>query len=104
MPMIDVDATEGTFDDKHALAQDLAKAVMRWEQVPDLPLFTDNTAAFVHDLPAPPRVAGASAVTRIPTRTSLPPREPRSLSKAELCSGGEGKQPADAGTGYERKR
>jgi phenylpyruvate tautomerase PptA (4-oxalocrotonate tautomerase family) len=52
MPMIDVYAREGTFSDKHTLARDLASAVMRWEQVPDIPLFLDNTAAFVHDLPA----------------------------------------------------
>jgi phenylpyruvate tautomerase PptA (4-oxalocrotonate tautomerase family) len=52
MPMIDVYAAAGTFNDKHALAQDLAKAVMRWEQVPEIPLFLDNTAAFIHDLPA----------------------------------------------------
>ena len=52
MPMIDVYATEGTFADKHALAQALAAAVMRCEQVPDLALFRTNTAAFVHDLPA----------------------------------------------------
>jgi phenylpyruvate tautomerase PptA (4-oxalocrotonate tautomerase family) len=52
MAMIDVYAAEGTFADKHALAQDLAAAVMRWEQVPDLALFRDNTAAFVHELPA----------------------------------------------------
>jgi phenylpyruvate tautomerase PptA (4-oxalocrotonate tautomerase family) len=50
--MIDVYATAGTFSDKHALAQDLARAVMRWEQVPEIPLFLDNTAAFIHDLPA----------------------------------------------------
>jgi hypothetical protein len=31
MPMIDVYAAAGTFDDKHALAQKLAAAVMRWE-------------------------------------------------------------------------
>ena len=52
MPMIDVYATAGTFASKHALAQDLAAAVMRWERVPDLALFRNNTAAFVHDLPA----------------------------------------------------
>jgi phenylpyruvate tautomerase PptA (4-oxalocrotonate tautomerase family) len=52
MPMIDVYASAGTFADKHALAQDLAAAVMRWEKVPNLPLFRKNTAAFVHDLPA----------------------------------------------------
>jgi phenylpyruvate tautomerase PptA (4-oxalocrotonate tautomerase family) len=51
MPMIDVYAAAGTFADTHTLAQRLAAAVMRWEQVPDLALFRDNTAAFVHDLP-----------------------------------------------------
>jgi hypothetical protein len=25
---------------------------MRWEQVPDLPLFANNTAAFIHELDA----------------------------------------------------
>jgi phenylpyruvate tautomerase PptA (4-oxalocrotonate tautomerase family) len=52
MPMIDVYATEGTFADKHTLAQNIAAAVMRWEQVPDLALFRDNTSGFVHDMPA----------------------------------------------------
>lgn len=52
VPMIDVYAVTGTFADKHRLAQDLAKAVMRWEQVPDIAFFRDNTASFVHDLPA----------------------------------------------------
>jgi hypothetical protein len=50
MPKIDVYASEGTLADKHNLAQDLANAVLRWEQVPDLALFRDNTAAFIHDL------------------------------------------------------
>jgi phenylpyruvate tautomerase PptA (4-oxalocrotonate tautomerase family) len=52
MPMIDVYATAGTFADKHRLATDLAAAVMAVEQVPDIPMFRQNTAAFVHDLPA----------------------------------------------------
>lgn len=52
MPMIDVYAASGTFSDKHRLAQDLAKAVMKWENVPPIDLFKKNTAAFVHDLPA----------------------------------------------------
>src|SRR5258707_164127 len=52
MPMIDVYAAPGVFGDKHQLAQDLAGAVMRWEQVPEIPLFADNTTAFIHDLPA----------------------------------------------------
>jgi hypothetical protein len=50
--MSDVYAAAGTFGDKHPLAQDLAKAVMRWEEVPEISLFKNNTAAFVHDLPA----------------------------------------------------
>ena len=52
MPMIDVYATAGTFTDQHRLATDLATAVMTIEQVPDIPMFRKNTAAFIHDLPA----------------------------------------------------
>ena len=52
MPMIDVYAAVGTFTDQHQLAVDLATAVMTIEQVPDIPMFRKNTAAFVHDLPA----------------------------------------------------
>ncbi len=52
MPMIDVYAAQGTFRDRKTLAQKLAAAVMRWEKVPNLALFKDNTAAFIHDLPA----------------------------------------------------
>jgi hypothetical protein len=50
--MIDVYATAGTFGDPHQLARDLAHTLMKIEQVPDIPLFRQNTAAFVHDLPA----------------------------------------------------
>jgi phenylpyruvate tautomerase PptA (4-oxalocrotonate tautomerase family) len=52
MPMIDAYAAAGTFADPHQLAVDLATAVMTIEQVPDIPMFRQNTAAFVHDLPA----------------------------------------------------
>ena len=52
MPMIDVYATAGTFADQHQLAIDLATAVMTIEQVPDIPMFRQNTAAFIHDMPA----------------------------------------------------
>jgi phenylpyruvate tautomerase PptA (4-oxalocrotonate tautomerase family) len=71
VPMIDVYATEGTFADKHALAQSLAAAVMRWEQVPDLALFRDNTAAFVHELAADSiaNVAGESNYVRVQVLT-----------------------------------
>jgi phenylpyruvate tautomerase PptA (4-oxalocrotonate tautomerase family) len=51
MPMIDVYATAGKFVDPHQLATDLATAVMTIEKVPDIPMFRQNTAAFVHDLP-----------------------------------------------------
>jgi phenylpyruvate tautomerase PptA (4-oxalocrotonate tautomerase family) len=51
MPMIDVYATSGTFADRRSLARDLAATLMKIEQVPDIPMFRQNTAAFVHDLP-----------------------------------------------------
>jgi phenylpyruvate tautomerase PptA (4-oxalocrotonate tautomerase family) len=59
MPMIDVYAASGTFRDRKTLAQDLAKAVMRWEAVPQIALFKENTAAFIHDL-APDALANAA--------------------------------------------
>ena len=73
MPMIDVWAAAGTFPDRHQLAQDLAAAVMRWEQVPDLKLFRNNTAAFVHDLPAESiaNVAGESNYVRVQVLTPM---------------------------------
>jgi phenylpyruvate tautomerase PptA (4-oxalocrotonate tautomerase family) len=69
--MIDVYATEGTFGDKHTLAQELAQAVMRWEQVPEISLFKNNTAAFVHDLPADAiaNAAGDSNYVRVQVLT-----------------------------------
>ncbi|HWX97758.1 MAG TPA: hypothetical protein VNZ01_13035 [Solirubrobacteraceae bacterium] len=69
--MIDVYAAEGTFADKHRLAQDVASAVMRWEQVPDLALFRDNTAAFIHELPtsAIANVNGRSDYVRVQVLT-----------------------------------
>src|SRR6476661_4757667 len=73
MPMIDVYASDGTFTDKHALARRLAEAVMRWEQVPAIPLFSDNTAAFIHDLPddAISNAAGASDYVRVQVLTPV---------------------------------
>jgi phenylpyruvate tautomerase PptA (4-oxalocrotonate tautomerase family) len=73
MPMIDVYAAEGTFADKQALARNLAQAVMRWEQVPEIPLFSDNTAAFIHDLPAEAiaNAAGASDYVRVQVLTPV---------------------------------
>jgi phenylpyruvate tautomerase PptA (4-oxalocrotonate tautomerase family) len=50
MPMIDIYAKKGTFADPRQLAIDAAAAVKAVEQVPDIPMFRKNTAAFVHQL------------------------------------------------------
>lgn len=50
--MIDVYAATGSIADRHSLAQSLATAVMQIEQVPNIPMFRKNTAAFIHELPA----------------------------------------------------
>jgi len=52
MPMIDIHAHAGTFRDPHALATKAAATVMRIEAVPDIPMFRENTAAFIRELPA----------------------------------------------------
>jgi phenylpyruvate tautomerase PptA (4-oxalocrotonate tautomerase family) len=72
MPMIDVYTTAGTFADPHKLAADLATAVMAVEQVPDIPMFRQNTAAFVHELPggALSNVEGDSNYVRIQVLTN----------------------------------
>jgi phenylpyruvate tautomerase PptA (4-oxalocrotonate tautomerase family) len=51
MPMIDVYAAAGTFADVKALATELARTLMRIEGVPDIPMFRQNTAAFIHEIP-----------------------------------------------------
>jgi phenylpyruvate tautomerase PptA (4-oxalocrotonate tautomerase family) len=72
MPMIDVYATAGTFRDRHQLAVDLAGAVMAVEQVPDIPMFRQNTAAFIHELPAGSlsNVDGETSYVRIQVLTN----------------------------------
>jgi phenylpyruvate tautomerase PptA (4-oxalocrotonate tautomerase family) len=50
--MIDIYATAGTFSNPHQLAVDAAATVMNVEQVPNIPMFRQNTAGFVHELPA----------------------------------------------------
>lgn len=72
MPMIDVYAAAGTFADRHRLAADLATAVMTVEQVPDIPMFRQNTAAFVHELPADSlsNVDGDSTYVRVQVLTN----------------------------------
>jgi phenylpyruvate tautomerase PptA (4-oxalocrotonate tautomerase family) len=73
MPMIDVYAIEGTFKDRKTLAQNLAAAVMRWEAVPPISLFKDNTAAFIHDLPpdALSNVSGDNDYVRVQILTPV---------------------------------
>jgi len=52
MPMIDIYAEAGRFRDPHALASSAAATLMRIEEVPEIPMFRENTAAFVHELAA----------------------------------------------------
>src|SRR5712692_5034650 len=72
MPMIDLYATSGTFADRKALARDLASTLMKIEQVPNIPMFRQNTAAFVHDLPdgALSNVDGDSNYVRVQVLTN----------------------------------
>ena len=46
---------------------------MRWEQVPDLPLFANGTAAFIHDMDASAisNVAGDSNYVRVQVLTPV---------------------------------
>ena len=72
MPMIDVYAATGTFGDSRALAQALATELMEIEQVPDIPMFRKNTAAFVHEMPPTSlsNVDGDSTYVRIQVLTN----------------------------------
>jgi phenylpyruvate tautomerase PptA (4-oxalocrotonate tautomerase family) len=72
VPMIDVYATAGTFSDPHQLAADLARKLMTIEGVPDIPMFRQNTAAFVHAMPAGAisNVDGESTYVRIQVLTN----------------------------------
>ncbi|MFJ3763083.1 4-oxalocrotonate tautomerase family protein [Streptomyces sp. NPDC090080] len=72
MPMLDVYAPKGTFDDKHSLAKELAETIMKWEKVPVIPFFLDNTAAFIHDLEADSfsTAGGSSNAVRVNVTTN----------------------------------
>lgn len=72
MPMIDVYATAGTFADPHSLAATLAETLMVIEEVPNIPMFRTNTAAFIHDLPegSISNVDGASNHVRVQVLTN----------------------------------
>jgi len=70
--MIDVYAAAGTFSERQALAQKLATELMAIEQVPDIPMFRKNTAAFVHELPSSglSNVDGDSTYVRVQVLTN----------------------------------
>jgi phenylpyruvate tautomerase PptA (4-oxalocrotonate tautomerase family) len=72
MPMIDIYAAAGTFTDKRQLTVDAARTVMDVEQVPDIPMFRQNTAAFIHELPADSlsNVDGESNYVRVQVLTN----------------------------------
>lgn len=73
MPMIDVYSVAGTFADTHQLAVDLATTLMTIEGVPNIPMFRQNTAAFIHDLPADAlaNVDGESNYVRVQVLTNV---------------------------------
>jgi phenylpyruvate tautomerase PptA (4-oxalocrotonate tautomerase family) len=72
MPMIDVYAAAGTFRNPHRLASDLAQTLMTIEGVPDIPMFRQNTAGFVHEMdgPAISNVDGDSGYVRVQVLTN----------------------------------
>jgi phenylpyruvate tautomerase PptA (4-oxalocrotonate tautomerase family) len=72
MPMIDVYARTGTFASQHQLAVDLASTLMAIEGVPDIPMFRQNTAAFIHELPPDglSNVDGDSSYVRVQVLTN----------------------------------
>jgi phenylpyruvate tautomerase PptA (4-oxalocrotonate tautomerase family) len=72
MPMIDVYAAAGTFQDPHQLASDLARTLMTIEGVPDIPMFRQNTAGFVHEMNglALSNVDGDSSYVRVQVLTN----------------------------------
>ncbi len=73
MPMIDVYAPAGSFSQPSLLAGQLARTLMTIEGVPDIPMFRQNTATFVHELPgqAISNVDGDSACIRVQVLTNL---------------------------------
>ncbi len=70
MPMIDVYAEPNTFAEPGRLAQDLAAKLMEIEGVPAIPMFRNNTAAFVHAPTAISNVAGEGGYVRIQVLTN----------------------------------
>ena len=72
MPMIDIWAAAGTFANIKKLSTDAAALIKSVEQVPDIPMFRKNTAAFVHEMPAAAisNVDGESNYVRVQVLTN----------------------------------
>jgi phenylpyruvate tautomerase PptA (4-oxalocrotonate tautomerase family) len=101
MPMIDVYAPEDAFEDKHELARRLAAELMAIEGVPDIAMFRQNTAAFIHELSADAisNVDGGSDYVRVQVLTNAGglDRDKQMVVVApftELIAGSPGKPPA----------
>ena len=101
MPMIDVYAPEGAFEDKHELARRLAAELMAIEGVPDIAMFRQNTAAFIHELSsdAISNVDGGSDYVRVQVLTNTGgldrDKQIAVVSRfSELIAGAPGKPPA----------
>ena len=101
MPMIDVYAPEGAFENKHELARRLAVAVMAVEEVPEIAMFRQNTAAFIHELPADAisNVDGGSDYVRVQVLTNAGALDRHKqismvVRLTELIAGAAGKPPA----------
>jgi len=101
MPMIDVYAPEGAFEDKHELARRLAAELMAIEGVPDIAMFRQNTAAFIHELSsdAISNVDGGSDYVRVQVLTNAGgldrDKQIAVVSRfSELIAGAPGKPPA----------
>ena len=67
---IDVYAPANTFAEPGSLAQRLAATLMEIEGVPAIPMFRNNTAAFVHTPVAMSNVAGESNYVRVQVLTN----------------------------------
>src|ERR1700751_1285098 len=101
MPMIDVYGPAGAFEDKQELARSLAAAVMAVEEVPDITMFRQNTAAFIHELPADSisNVEGGSDYVRVQVLTNAGAlnrdKQIAMVSRlTELIAGAPGRPPA----------
>ncbi|GAB1817989.1 hypothetical protein HerbRD11066_11530 [Herbidospora sp. RD11066] len=68
--MIDVYAPKGLITNRAELAARLAQALMRWEKVPVIPFFLDNTAAFVHEIDGFSDAAGNTDHIRVTVTTN----------------------------------